>query len=70
MTRGSKADVILDITIDENGRISDLKLVQGIEQSIDETVIATVRQWTFNPANRDGQPVASEQELRFHYEKG
>jgi TonB family C-terminal domain len=70
MPRGSKADVILDITIDENGRISDLKLIQGIEQSIDETVIATVRQWTFNPANRDGQPVASEQELRFHYEKG
>ena len=70
MPRGTRADVILDITIDENGRISDLKLVQGIEQSIDETVIATVRQWTFNPANRDGQPVASEQELRFHYEKG
>jgi protein TonB len=66
---GTKADVILDITIDENGRISDLKLIKGIEQSVDETVIATVRQWTFNPANRDGQPVASEQELRFHYEK-
>jgi protein TonB len=69
MPRG-KADVILDITIDENGRISDLKLIQGIEKTIDETVIATVRQWTFNPASRDGQPVASEQELRFHYEKG
>ena len=66
---GTKADVILDITINENGRISDLKLIKGVERSIDETVIATVRQWTFNPANRDGQPVASEQELRFHYEK-
>ena len=70
MPGGSKGDVILDITIDENGKISDLKLVQGIERTIDETVIATVRQWTFNPANRDGQPIPSEQELHFHYEKG
>ncbi|WP_035348228.1 energy transducer TonB [Edaphobacter aggregans] len=67
---GTRCDVILDITIDENGRISDLKLIKGVEQSVDEVVIATVRSWTFNPANRDGQPVASEQELRFHYEKG
>lgn len=70
MPSGTRADVILDVTIDENGRISDLKLVKGIEQTIDETVIAAVRQWVFNPANRDGQPVASEQELRFHYERG
>jgi protein TonB len=67
---GTKGDIILDITIDENGKISDLKLVKGIEHAVDETVIATVRQWTFNPANRDGQPIASEQELHFHYEKG
>ena len=69
MTPGTKGDVILDIVINENGKISDLKLVQGIEQKIDETVIATIRQWVFNPANRNGQPVASEQELRFHFEK-
>jgi len=67
---GTRGDVILDVTIDESGRISDLKLVKGIERTVDETVIATVRQWVFNPANRDGQPIASEQELLFHYEKG
>jgi len=70
MAEGTKGDVILDITIDESGKVSDLKLVKGIEHSIDETVIATIRQWTFNPANRGGRPIASEQELHFHYEKG
>jgi protein TonB len=70
MSPGTKGDVVVDITIDENGKISDLKLVKGIEHTIDETVIATIRQWTFNPANRDGHPIASEQELHFHYEKG
>jgi periplasmic protein TonB len=67
---GAKGDVVLDITIDETGKISDLKLVKGIDQGVDEFVIAAVRQWTFTPASRDGQPVASEQELHFHYEKG
>jgi protein TonB len=70
MVEGTKGDVVLDVTIDESGKVSDLKLVKGIERSIDETVIATIRQWTFNPANRDGHPIASEQELHFHYEKG
>jgi protein TonB len=69
LPRGTKGDVIIDITIDEAGKISDMKLVRGIESSIDQYVMATIHEWTFNPANRDGQPVASEQELRFHYEK-
>ncbi|HTH52387.1 MAG TPA: energy transducer TonB [Edaphobacter sp.] len=70
LSPGTKGDVVLDIVIDENGKISDLKLVRGIEQTVDETVIATIRQWVFNPANRDGKPIPSEQELHFHYEKG
>jgi protein TonB len=70
MPSGTKGDVIIDVVIDETGKISDVKLVKGIEPTVDETVIATVRQWTFDPANRDGQPIASERELHFHYEKG
>jgi protein TonB len=70
MTQGTKGDVVVDITIDESGKISEMKLVTGIEPTIDETVMAAIRQWVFNPANRDGQPVSSEQEVRFHYEKG
>jgi periplasmic protein TonB len=70
MPRGTNGDVILDVTIDEAGKISDLKLVRGIEPTIDATVIATVRQWTFKPADRDGQPVASEQQILFHYQNG
>jgi len=66
---GTKGDVILDIVIDATGKISDLKITSGLGHGIDETVIATVQQWTFHPATRNGEPVASEQELHFHYEK-
>jgi protein TonB len=67
---GTRGDVVLDIVIDVTGKISDLKMTQGLGHGIDETVIATVHQWTFHPATKDGQPVASEQELHFHYERG
>jgi periplasmic protein TonB len=70
LAHGTKGDVILDAVIDEHGRIAQLTLVQGLGPSIDETVIATVKQWLFTPATKDGVPVASEQEFRFHYERG
>jgi periplasmic protein TonB len=69
LPHGTKGDVILDIVIDATGKISDLKITSGLGHGIDETVIATVQQWTFHPATRNGEPVASEQELHFHYEK-
>ncbi len=69
LPRGTKGDVILDIVIDTAGKIADIKMTSGLGHGIDEAVIATVQQWTFHPATRDGQPVASEQELHFHYEK-
>ena len=69
LPRGTKGDVILDIVIDSAGKVADLKMTSGLGHGIDQSVIATVQQWTFHPATRDGQPVASEQELHFHYEK-
>jgi periplasmic protein TonB len=69
LPRGTKGDVILDIVIDTAGKIADIKMTSGLGHGVDENVIATVQQWTFHPATKDGQPVASEQELHFHYEK-
>jgi protein TonB len=69
LPQGTKGDVVLDIVIDTSGKISDIKMASGLGHGIDESVIATVQQWVFHPATRDGQPVASEQELHFHYEK-
>jgi protein TonB len=69
LPKGTKGDVILDIVIDSAGKIADIKMTSGLGHGIDENIIATVQQWTFHPATKDGQPVASEQELHFHYER-
>jgi protein TonB len=70
MKRGTEGDVILDAVIDEHGKIASLTVVQGLGEPIDGTVIATVEQWSYTPAMKDGVAVASEQELRFHYQRG
>ena len=70
LPHGTKGDVILDVVIGTDGRISELKKTSGIGYGIDELVISTVQQWIFHPALQNGHPVASEQELHFHYERG
>ena len=63
-------DVILDAVIDERGNISNLTLLKGLGPSIDDVVIATVKQWSYTPATRNGIAIPSEQELHFHFERG
>jgi protein TonB len=70
LPHGTQGDVVLNAVIDEHGKISELKLLKGLGSSVDSQVIAAVRQWTYNPATRNGTPVPSEQELHFHYERG
>jgi periplasmic protein TonB len=70
LPHGTKGDVILDVVIDTEGKVSEVTKVSGLGYGIDETVISTVQLWTYSPATQNGRPVASEQELHFHYERG
>ncbi len=69
LPHGTRGDVVIDVVIDASGKIVQLKMTKGLGHGVDEAVLATVQQWTFHPATRNGQPVASEQELLFHYER-
>ena len=68
LPRGTKGDVILDVVIDETGKVAGITMTSGVGHGVDEAVITTVRRWTFHPATKDGRAVASEHEVRFHYE--
>ncbi len=67
---GTRGDVIVDVVIDAAGHIVKTTMASGLGHGVDETVLATIQQWTFQPATRNGVPVPSEQELLFHYERG
>jgi protein TonB len=67
---GASGDVVLDVLIDDTGKVADARTTKGMGHGIDEMVIATVEQWVFYPATKNGRPVSSEQELHFHYDRG
>jgi TonB family protein len=40
-----------------NGQIGDVKVTKALDPALDAEAIRTVRQWTFDPGTKDGQPV-------------
>jgi periplasmic protein TonB len=67
LPRGAQGEVILDVTIDPTGQVADLQILATLGYGVDGSVVDTVRTWKFTPATKDGVPVASVQELHFHY---
>ena len=70
LPHGTSGSVIVDVVIDTAGKVTQLTLVKGLGGAIDNTVLQTVHTWVFTPATRDGQVIASEQEILVHYERG
>jgi protein TonB len=50
--------VVLDLVVGEDGRVRDLKVVQGLGHGLDEAALAALRDCAFSPGEKDGKPVA------------
>ncbi|HEY6249110.1 MAG TPA: TonB family protein [Candidatus Angelobacter sp.] len=64
---GVEGDVIVEITIDEQGNVIGAKLLKGLVDGIDEKILATVHNWHYRPATKDGVPIPSKYDARWHY---
>lgn len=51
--------VVLSLVVTKNGRVADIKVVQSLNDGLDRQAIKAISQWTFEPASRDGKPVAA-----------
>jgi protein TonB len=69
LPHGTRGDVVIDIVVDEDGNVVDTQVDQGLGHGVDEAVLAVVQTWTFTPATKAGKPVASRQQLLFHFER-
>jgi serine/threonine-protein kinase len=51
--------VVLQVLVDETGRPRNIRLLRGSRKAplLDGAAAAAVRQWTFSPAKKNGQPV-------------
>jgi protein TonB len=67
LPQGMQGDVIVEVTIDEQGSVTETRVLQSLERGIDEKVIATLKGWRFKPATVDGMAISSRQDVHFHF---
>ena len=48
--------VIMEVTLNPTGEVSDVEVVRSVPQ-LDEAAVAAVRQWRYEPTLVDGEPV-------------
>jgi TonB family protein len=63
-----EGEVILYGVIRENGSVDSIQLVRSVDQKLDANAVSAFGMWKFEPATRDGQPVALEAivQIPFH----
>ena len=55
---GRPGTVVLQATIDPEGRVTELEVLRGEPLGMTEAAVAAVRQWRFRPATLEGRPIA------------
>jgi len=55
--RSLSGDVVLEIVVRSDGRVSNVRVLRGLGAGLDQRAVEAVRQWRFTPARRLGTPV-------------
>jgi len=55
--RGTRGVVDLELTVSEDGRVEEVKVLAGPCDELKEASVKAAQGWTFTPAMRDGKPV-------------
>ena len=58
-----QGDVLVEATIDRDGRIRALRVLEGLPMGLTEQAVAALSAWRFRPASRGGTPVVATFEL-------
>jgi hypothetical protein len=63
----SAGNEVIEITIDERGEIVRKIVLQSLGPEIDSKCLAALENWHFQPATRNGTPIASKQDAIFPF---
>src|SRR5450432_1575392 len=59
--------VIVTVTIDKAGKVTDAVVSEPVGHGFDEAALAAAKQWVFRPALRDGVAVGARVHIPFHF---
>jgi TonB family protein len=49
--------VAVGLEVNAEGKAQNLYIIRSLDKGLDENAIAAIKQWTFQPAEKDGKPV-------------
>jgi TonB family protein len=59
--------VVVEVTIDVDGRVAEARIVTGVVDSpIEQKLLSAIREFKYNPAKRDGVPIPSQLDIVIH----
>jgi protein TonB len=67
---GISGKVRVEITVDEQGRVVAVRVLQGLGYGLDEAAVAAARGMIFEPAVRCGRPAPATFKVGFHFSPG
>ena len=59
--------MVTRLLIEKNGSVSSATVVQPLRDDFDAHTLEAVRQWTFEPATLEGEPVRVEYNITVNY---
>lgn len=67
LLNGMIGDEVIEVTIDRDGTITQMKVLQSMGLPVDQRVLAALENWHFAPATRNGVPIPSKQDVHYHF---
>lgn len=60
--------VLVGLVVSSKGEPMEVHVVKSLDKDVDDTAVDAVKQWKFDPAKKDGRPIAVRVtvEIRFH----
>jgi protein TonB len=56
-SQGIEGTIVVEALVDEHGRVFAAEVVQSLDPDLDARTLDAVRNWAFQPAMEDGEPV-------------
>jgi Ca-activated chloride channel family protein len=53
-------EVFMEAVVDETGRVQSARVTRSLRADLDDSAVATLKTWRFEPARRDGQAVPAQ----------
>lgn len=62
-----EGSVLLRGVIEADGRVTNIRVARGLGHGLDQKAVDCLRKWTFEPAVRDGEPVAVKANIEINF---